>query len=97
MVALDYRNPHLNLYQEFQQWKRHPMVSRLLEGGTCLQVGGRWEQGEVVVACCQLCRVAWMGWADCSLAGKAAQHEPFLPNKPAPPAPGQLSSTARAR
>jgi electron-transferring-flavoprotein dehydrogenase len=41
VVALDYRNPHLNLFQEFQQWKRHPMVSRLLEGGTCLQYGAR--------------------------------------------------------
>ncbi len=47
MVALDYRNPHLNLYQEFQQFKRHPMVARLLEGGTCLQVGsvGASEDG----------------------------------------------------
>ncbi|KAI7846048.1 hypothetical protein COHA_000414 [Chlorella ohadii] len=41
VVALDYRNPHLNLYQEFQQFKRHPMVARLLEGGTCLQYGAR--------------------------------------------------------
>lgn len=41
VVALDYADPYLNLYQEFQQWKRHPMVTRLLEGGTCLQYGAR--------------------------------------------------------
>ena len=40
VVALDYANPYLNPYQELQQWKRHPLISRLLEGGTCLQVGG---------------------------------------------------------
>lgn len=41
VVALDYANPYLNPYQEFQQWKRHPLISRLLEGGTCLQYGAR--------------------------------------------------------
>ncbi|PSC72345.1 Electron transfer flavo -ubiquinone mitochondrial [Micractinium conductrix] len=41
VVALDYSNPYLNMYQEFQQFKRHPMVARLLEGGTCLQYGAR--------------------------------------------------------
>ena len=41
VVALDYANPYLNPYQEFQQWKRHPFVSKLLDGGTCLQYGAR--------------------------------------------------------
>ncbi|GAB4818732.1 hypothetical protein N2152v2_005778 [Parachlorella kessleri] len=41
VTALDYSNPYLNLYQEFQQFKRHPSVSRLLDGGTCLQYGAR--------------------------------------------------------
>ena len=41
MVGLDYGDPHLNLYEEFQQWKRHPWITRLLEGGTCLQVLSR--------------------------------------------------------
>ena len=40
-MALDYANPYLNLYQAFQQWKRHPRVSELLTGGTCLQYGAR--------------------------------------------------------
>lgn len=38
-VALDYRNTHLSPYEEFQRWKKHPYVSRVLEGGTCLTYG----------------------------------------------------------
>lgn len=41
MVALDYADPNLNLYEEFQQWKRHPWVAKQLLGGTCLQYGAR--------------------------------------------------------
>eukprot|EP00887_Chlorella_sp_A99_P007481 scaffold2.g7481.t1 len=37
VVALDYANPHMNLFQEFQQLKRHPAIASLLDGGTCLQ------------------------------------------------------------
>jgi electron-transferring-flavoprotein dehydrogenase len=40
-VALDYRNPYLSPYQEFQRFKSHPFVQRLLQGGTCLQYGAR--------------------------------------------------------
>jgi electron-transferring-flavoprotein dehydrogenase len=38
---LDYSNPHLSPYQEFQQYKRHPAIAKLLQGGTCLQYGAR--------------------------------------------------------
>ena len=41
VVALDYQDPYLNLYQEFQRWKQHPKIRQLLEGGTCLQYGAR--------------------------------------------------------
>ena len=41
MIALDYQDPYLNLYQEFQQWKQHPKIRDLLEGGTCLRYGAR--------------------------------------------------------
>lgn len=41
MIALDYQDPYLNLYQEFQRWKQHPKIRDLLEGGTCLQYGAR--------------------------------------------------------
>ncbi|KAL6781650.1 FUO1 [Auxenochlorella protothecoides x Auxenochlorella symbiontica] len=41
VVSLDYSNPNMNLFQEFQQYKRHPAIARVLEGGTCLQYGAR--------------------------------------------------------
>lgn len=41
VIALDYQDPYLNLYQEFQRWKQHPKIRDLLEGGTCLQYGAR--------------------------------------------------------
>ncbi|KAK9836020.1 hypothetical protein WJX81_006596 [Elliptochloris bilobata] len=41
VVALDYRDPYLNPFQEFQRWKAHPRIRRLLEGGTCVQYGAR--------------------------------------------------------
>ncbi|EIE22000.1 hypothetical protein COCSUDRAFT_37226 [Coccomyxa subellipsoidea C-169] len=41
VVALDYRDPYLNPYQEFQRWKSHPKIRALLEGGTVLQYGAR--------------------------------------------------------
>ncbi|KAL3135808.1 hypothetical protein ABBQ32_007370 [Trebouxia sp. C0010 RCD-2024] len=41
VVALDYKDPYLSLYQEFQRWKQHPKIRELLDGGTCLQYGAR--------------------------------------------------------
>ena len=41
VVGLDYQNPYLSPYEEFQQWKSHPYVRQLLEGGTVLQYGAR--------------------------------------------------------
>jgi electron-transferring-flavoprotein dehydrogenase len=41
VVGLDYKNPYLSPYQEFQRWKHHPAVSRHLEGGECIQYGAR--------------------------------------------------------
>lgn len=41
VVGLDYANPYLNPYREFQQWKTHPTVRQHLEGGTCISYGGR--------------------------------------------------------
>ena len=41
VVALDYSNPYLSPFQEFQQFKRHPAVAELLQGGTCVQYGAR--------------------------------------------------------
>ncbi len=41
VLALDYRNPYINTFQEFQRWKAHPLIAKQLEGGTCLQYGAR--------------------------------------------------------
>jgi electron-transferring-flavoprotein dehydrogenase len=41
VVGLDYANPYLDPYQEFQQWKTHPAISKHLEGGTCISYGAR--------------------------------------------------------
>jgi electron-transferring-flavoprotein dehydrogenase len=41
VVGLDYKNPYLNPYKEFQRWKHHPEVAKYLEGGECIAYGGR--------------------------------------------------------
>ncbi|MCH9696374.1 MAG: electron transfer flavoprotein-ubiquinone oxidoreductase [Gammaproteobacteria bacterium] len=41
IVALDYKNPHLSPFEEFQRWKTHPKVRRYLEGGTRVAYGAR--------------------------------------------------------
>lgn len=41
VVGLDYKNPYLNPYKEFQKWKTHPEVSKHFEGGTCISYGAR--------------------------------------------------------
>jgi len=34
VIGLDYENPWLNIYKEFQRFKHHPAIQPLLEGGT---------------------------------------------------------------
>ena len=41
VVHLNYRNPYLNPYQEFQRWKHHPEVAALLKGGKRVSYGAR--------------------------------------------------------
>mmetsp|Transcript_28313 Transcript_28313/g.88047 ORF Transcript_28313/g.88047 Transcript_28313/m.88047 type:complete len:382 (+) Transcript_28313:551-1696(+) len=41
VVGLDYSNPYLSPYQEFQRFKQHARVRALLEGGTCISYGAR--------------------------------------------------------
>jgi len=41
VVGLDYKNPYLNPYQEFQRMKQHPIFKQYLEGGECIEYGGR--------------------------------------------------------
>jgi electron-transferring-flavoprotein dehydrogenase len=39
--GLDYRDPEYAPYEAFQQWKNHPLVKPLLEGGSILSAGAR--------------------------------------------------------
>jgi electron-transferring-flavoprotein dehydrogenase len=41
VVALDYRNPHLFPFEEFQRWKQHPEIRKILEGGKRISYGAR--------------------------------------------------------
>ena len=41
VVGLDYKNPWLAPYGEFQKMKLHPFYKSVLEGGTCIAYGAR--------------------------------------------------------
>jgi electron-transferring-flavoprotein dehydrogenase len=41
IIALNYRNPHLSTFDEFQRWKLHPKIRRYLEGGKRIAYGAR--------------------------------------------------------
>ncbi len=41
IVALNYSNPWLDPYAEFQRWKHHPRISRFIEGGKRVFYGAR--------------------------------------------------------
>jgi len=41
VVALNYRNPHLSPFEEFQRWKQHPEIRAILEGGRRISYGAR--------------------------------------------------------
>lgn len=41
IVALNYRNPYLNPFREFQRWKHHPVIRETLTGGNRVGYGAR--------------------------------------------------------
>ncbi|MCF6304691.1 MAG: electron transfer flavoprotein-ubiquinone oxidoreductase [Rhodobacteraceae bacterium] len=41
IVDLNYKNPHMSPYNEFQRWKHHPMISEILKGGKRVSYGAR--------------------------------------------------------
>src|SRR3569623_1269289 len=41
VTALDYANPWINPFEEFQRWKQHPLIRELLEGGRRVAYGAR--------------------------------------------------------
>lgn len=41
VVGLDYENPHLSPFEEFQRFKTHPAIRSMLEGGKRISYGAR--------------------------------------------------------
>jgi electron-transferring-flavoprotein dehydrogenase len=41
IIALNYRNPHLAPFSEFQRWKQHPVVRQYIDGGRRIGYGSR--------------------------------------------------------
>jgi len=41
VVALNYRDPHLDPFREFQRWKHHPAIRSVLTGGRRIAYGAR--------------------------------------------------------
>lgn len=41
VVALDYVNPYVAPFEEFQRWKQHPKIREILEGGRRVSYGAR--------------------------------------------------------
>jgi electron-transferring-flavoprotein dehydrogenase len=41
IIALDYSNPHLAPFEEFQRWKTHPKIRQYLDGGKRIGYGAR--------------------------------------------------------
>jgi electron-transferring-flavoprotein dehydrogenase len=41
IVSLDYVNPHLSPFEEFQRWKTHPAIRAQIEGGRRVSYGAR--------------------------------------------------------
>uniref|UniRef100_A0A4W5KGM8 Electron transfer flavoprotein-ubiquinone oxidoreductase n=1 Tax=Hucho hucho TaxID=62062 RepID=A0A4W5KGM8_9TELE len=41
VVGLDYTNPYLSPFREFQRWKHHPFIAKTLEGGNRIAYGAR--------------------------------------------------------
>jgi electron-transferring-flavoprotein dehydrogenase len=41
VTALDYKNPYVYPFEEFQRWKQHPAIRAILEGGRRVSYGAR--------------------------------------------------------
>ncbi|MGN6356342.1 MAG: electron transfer flavoprotein-ubiquinone oxidoreductase [Novosphingobium sp.] len=41
VTALDYQNPYVYPFEEFQRWKQHPAIREVLEGGRRVSYGAR--------------------------------------------------------
>ncbi len=41
VIGLDYQNPHLSPFDEFQRFKTHPAIKKIIEGGKRISYGAR--------------------------------------------------------
>ncbi len=41
VIGLDYKNPHMSPYEEFQRFKLHPKIKNIFEGGRRISYGAR--------------------------------------------------------
>ena len=41
VIGLDYKNPYLSPYMEFQRFKHHPEIKKILDGGRRINYGAR--------------------------------------------------------
>ena len=41
VIGLDYKNPHLSPFDEFQRFKTHPAIKKVIEGGKRISYGAR--------------------------------------------------------
>jgi len=41
VIGLDYKNPHLSPFDEFQRFKTHPAIKKIIEGGKRISYGAR--------------------------------------------------------
>ena len=41
VIPLDYKNPHLSPFDEFQRWKTHPVIKKYLKNGERISYGAR--------------------------------------------------------
>ena len=45
VIGLDYQNPYLSPFEEFQRFKTHPAIRKVFEGGRRLSYGARADRG----------------------------------------------------
>ena len=41
VIGLDYKNPYLSPFDEFQRFKTHPKIKKIFEGGKRISYGAR--------------------------------------------------------
>jgi electron-transferring-flavoprotein dehydrogenase len=66
VMALDYEDPTWDLHREFQRFKTHPLIRKILEGGEILRYGAKALPGGGLYAMPRLYGDGWL------LAGDAA-------------------------